>query len=416
MNSFYLAARQLGRRPFQTLINTLVMGLGIAMVVLLLLGQSQLRERMSRDAAGIDLVVGPAGSPMQLILSSVYHVDVPIGNIPWQARDTIHRERAVAETIPLALGDNYRGFRIVGTEPAYADLYDAELREGRFWDDTLEAVLGAEVARQSGLSVGDRFEGQHGLGEGGPTHGDHPYRVVGILEFSGSVLDRLVLTPVESVWAVHNHDHDHEDNHDHAHEDDAGNEQQHADRTHEEKGDLTALLVRFASPMAATRLPTMIEDETPWQAARPAHQSARLFSMMGPAVDGLKLFAGLLVLASLLGVFALLYQNLRDRRYDLAVMRAMGGGPSLIFRLTLLEGLIMVLLGLAMGLLLGHLATGLLGQLTTEGRALMLTGWHWAEGETRLLLAVLGAGLVVALIPAWLAARTHVANTLRRGY
>jgi len=419
MNSFSLAFRQLARRPLQTFINALVMGLGVGMVVLLMLGQEQLRERMSQDANAIDLVVGPAGSPMQLILSTVFHIDVPIGNIPWAARDIIHEERAVKRTIPLAVGDNYQGYRIVGTEAAYADIYDGQLRSGEFWTGDMQAVVGAEAARQTGLTVGAEFEGMHGLGQGGPVHGDHPYEVVGVLGYTGSILDRLILTSVESVWKVHD-GHDHSDDHSHDLGHNHGNDGDHHHEHHhdhaEQGGELTAILVQYASPMAATRLPTLIDRDTPWQAARPAHESARLFSMLGPAVDGLRWIAILLVSASLLGVFALLYQSLSERRYDLAVMRAMGGGPGLIFRLTLLEGIFMVLTGLVMGLLLGHGATELLGQLSNEGRAMMLSGWHWAKGQSWLIAGILLAGLVVALLPACLAARVNVAKTLRRGY
>ncbi len=408
MNTFSLSLWQVSRRPLQTLTNALVMGLGVGIVVLLLLGQEQFRDRMTRDAAGIDLVVGPSGSPMQLILSSVYHADIPIGNIPWEARNIIHREPAVKRTIPLALGDNYAGFRIVGTEHAYLHLYHAELSHGRLWEHSMEAVIGATVARQTGLGMSDQFEGRHGLGEGGPRHGDHPYRVVGVLDYTGSVLDRLILTPVQSVWKAHaGHGHDHDDHH-HDHGHDSGNDR--------DKGDLTAILVQYASPMAATRLPRVIDTQTPWQAARPAHESARLFSMLGPALGALKLFGAVLILASLLGVFALLYQSLQERRYDLAVIRAIGGGPGLIFRLTLAEGLWMVLAGLAVGLLTGHAAIGLIGLLSSEGQAMGLSGIHWANGQTMLVLGIMSAGLLVAMIPACLAARTNVARTLRRGY
>jgi len=428
MNVMGLAWRQLSRRPLQMILNAFVMGLGIAVVVLLILGQDQLRERMNRDASGIDLVVGSPGSPMQLLLSSVYHVDVPIGNIPLRARDVVEQERAVKYTIPLALGDNREGFRIVGTEPSYAEHYQARFRAGGFWSRPMQAVLGAEAARQTGLSIGDQFAGQHGLGQGGPTHGDHPYEVVGILDYNGSVIDRLILTAVESVWKVHEgHQHGSADDarHDHEHEHEQGHRHGHSDRDHEadhdehehaDDGAITALLVRYASPMAATRLPTRIDNDTPWQAARPAHESARLFAILRPAVSAMQSFAVILIVASLLGVFALLYQNLRERRYDLAVMRAMGGGPWLVFRLTLLEGLFMILIGLGSGLFLGHAATELLGQLSQQGRAMDLSGLVWVSAESWLVLTLLVAGSLVALIPAVLAWRTEVATTLRRGY
>jgi|GEM_PF-4222732 len=152
MNTLVLALRQIAQRPAQTALNAVIMGLGIAMVSLLLLGQAQFEERMKRDARGIDLVVGAPGSPMQIMLSSVYHVDIPTGNIPLaRAREVIEREPAVERIMPVALGDNFQGFRIVGTEPAYMEHYGGQLASGRMWTDSMEAVIGAEVARRADL-------------------------------------------------------------------------------------------------------------------------------------------------------------------------------------------------------------------------------------------------------------------------
>lgn len=438
MNAWTLAWHQLIRRPVQTVINALIMGLGIAMVALLLLGQAQFEERMKRDGRGIDLVVGAAGSPMQIILSSVYHVDIPTGNIPLDAaREVMEREPAVSRVIPVALGDNFDGFRIVGTEHGYVDHYDAELIEGRLWKASMEAVVGAEVAAHTGLTMGDEFAGAHGLGRGGHVHDYSPYTVVGVLAYTGSVLDRLILTPVDSVWDVHEpdhdpdqlreHDHEHEHEHDHEHHDETGDAEH--DRAHD--GDegtppdgrpqaadrqVTALLVSYASPIAASRLPREIDDNTPWQSAEPAFQTARLATMIAPAMAGLRVFGGLLILASLLSVFAVLYQNLRERRYDFAVMRAIGAGPADVFRLTLVEGFLMVVIGLAVGLVLGHAATEIVGTWLLAGRALGLTGVDWAAGETWLVVGVLAAGALISLLPAWLAARMEAAGVLRRGF
>lgn len=429
MNALTLAGRQLMRRPVQSAVNAVIMGLGIGMVTLLLLAQEQFEERLKRDARGIDLVVGAPGSPMQIILSSVYHVDIPTGNIPLnEARDIIEREAAVDRVIPLALGDNYEGHRIVGTEPAYADHYGAVLAGGRIWNESMEAVLGAEVARDTGLDVGDRFAGAHGLGSGGHVHDYAPYAVVGVFEHTGSVLDRLILAPVESVWDVHEpaHDHGHggaggdgndglqERDPEHTHGHDDGDD--HDERGYAADSRITALLVRYASPIAASRLPREIDENTPWQSAEPAFETARLAMLIAPAVTGLRIFGGLLILASLLSVFGALYQSLRDRRYDFAVMRAIGATPAHVFRLTLIEGLLMVGTGLATGVVLGHAATGLTGSLTAEGRALGLTGLAWGARETGLVLGVLTAGLAVSLVPAWLAARSEAATTLRQGY
>ena len=172
----------------------------------------------------------------------------------------------------------------------------------------------------------------------------------------------------------------------------------------------------YASPIAASRLPDEIDNRTPWQSAQPAFETARLSTMIAPALAGLQLFGALLIVASLLSVFAVLYQNLRDRRYDFAVMRAIGAGPAHVFRITLTEGVLMVILGLCSGLALGHIATEAVGQLTAEGRAIGLTGLTWTAGQTVLVAGVVGAGVLLSLLPAWVAARIETASTLRRGY
>ncbi len=213
-----LAVANLGLSPLTSAVNVLLMALGTASIVLLLLAGSQLSETMSRDARGIDAVLGSTGSPIQLVLSAVYHADVPPGNIPLAEAERWADDPRIETAIPLSLGDSYRGFRIVGTTAEYAELYGAGLATGRFWDGTLEAVAGSAVAESAGLDVGSTFAGAHGLEEGGHSHDEQPYRVVGLLEPTGTVVDRLILTSLQSVWDLHAHDHDHGhgDDHDHA--------------------------------------------------------------------------------------------------------------------------------------------------------------------------------------------------------
>ena len=254
-----LALANLGLSPLTSAVNVVLMGLGTASIVLLLLAGSQLSETLSRDARGIDLVLGAQGSPTQLVLSSVYHADIPPGNIPQREADRWAEDPRVGTAIPLSLGDSVRGFRIVGTTEAYAALYGADLAAGRFWDRSMEAVVGAAVAESTALDVESRFAGAHGLAATSHTHASRPYRVVGVLEPTGTVLDRLVLTSLESVWTLHEDDEvpaqqdehddgdeaDH-DEHDHAdddeadhdgHEHDDGDEADHDGHDHADGGE-----------------------------------------------------------------------------------------------------------------------------------------------------------------------------------
>jgi putative ABC transport system permease protein len=390
----YLRARKLS-----TLLVVVLLALGVGTITLLALVTTQIEQRMRRDAEGFDLVVGAKGSPMQIILSAIYALDVPTGNIPLAQADALAKNRLVKKTIPLALGDSFRGFRIVGAPPDYVDHYGGRLAAGRQYEKPMEVVLGATVARATGLKVGATFAGAHGMEEGGDLHENEPYAVVGVLERTGSVLDRLVVTSVESVWEVHEHA--------------AGPGEGKPGA--EPPREITALLVQYASPLAAAMLPRVVNASSGLQAASPAYETARLFSIVGVAIDVLRAFAAVLIVAAGLSVFIALYQALEERRYDLAIMRTLGASARRIMGLLLLEALLLSLLGALAGLALGHLATEVIGALFRSARQVDVTGWIWLPGEALIVAVAVAVGVLAALIPAWRAYRTDIAGTLANG-
>ena len=204
MNSFLLGARTVRSRPLPAVLTVLLLALGIATVIVVLLFQLALEDRLGRDARGIDLVVGAKGSGLQLVLCAVFHADVPTGNVRLPELRDIARHPMVAGVIPLSLGDAYRGFRIVGTTHGYVGHYGGAIAQGRLWERPMEAVIGSRAARETGLRTGESFLGAHGLGgDSVLLHGEHPYRVVGVLHETGTVLDRLILVDSASVWEVH---------------------------------------------------------------------------------------------------------------------------------------------------------------------------------------------------------------------
>ena len=504
-----LAVANLGLSPLTSAVNVLLMALGTASIVLLLLAGSQLSETMSRDARGIDLVLGSTGSPIQLVLSAVYHADVPPGNIRLEEAERWAGDPRVGTAIPLSLGDSYRGYRIVGTTAEYAELYGGTLATGRFWDRTLEAVAGSAVAQSAGLGLGSSFAGAHGLEEGGHAHESHPYRVVGVLEPTGTVVDRLILTSLESVWDLHaggassshdhgdeagghheddydhagdrdhehdhgeddhdrtddrdhehaqvhdhehehgnehdhNHDHDHEHehgdehnhDHEHGHEDNHGQDEHAHDDNHrqDEHGhdehdhehvaghdqpdpdrEITAMLVRYSSPMAAMTLPREINAAGALQAAAPAMEVSRILRLIGIGLDGLSAFSWVLILTAALSVFAALYGSLRARRGDLAILRCLGATRWELLIALLLEGLLLSVFGVTLGFLTGHGAMELLGGWLESTRGVALTGWTWIPAQTLLLFSLFGVGAIAAAIPAVQAYRTDVARTLAEG-
>lgn len=399
MNFATISLGYLRARSLNTVLNIALLALGIATITLLLLVTHQLEERMQRDARGIDLVAGAKGSPLQVILSAIYHLDVPTGNIPLKQAQEIAKHRMVKKTIPLALGDSYKGFRIVGTHHDYLAHYGAMPASGRLWEKPMEAVIGAEVAQRTGLAAGGKFTGAHGIAEAGSGHDEAFYDVVGVLAPSGSVLDRLVLTSVQSVWAVHD-------------------EHQGADAKQdmsEDDKEITALLIQYASPLAVAILPRYINNNSEMQAASPAYETARLFSIIGVGVDVLRGFALVLILSAGLSVFIALYNALNERRYDLAVMRTLGASRGKLMRLMLFEGVLLALLGALIGIALGHALTGALGGMLKAAQQVAVTGWIWVPAELWLIALALGVGVVAAVLPAWRAYRTDIARTLAQG-
>ena len=382
------------RRPLSTLLVVIMLALGVATVALTLLITRELEARLTRDAAGIDLVVGAKGSPLQIVLAGVYHADVPPGNIPLAAIDTLRRNPLIAQVIPLALGDSFRGFRIVGTEPELVTHYGGVLAKGELWSLPLDAVLGSEVARTLQLRIGDRFVGSHGLAEGGGQHADARYSVTGVLAPTGTVLDRLVLTSLASVWTVHGHEHD-------------------ADAV--ARREVTLALVKYRTPLAAVSLPRAIDKETELVAASPAFETARLLTVFGAGVDLIRAFAWLLIVASALMLFVALAQTLDERRYDLAIMRALGASRGQVATVLLTESLVLAAAGTALGLVVAHVAAAATGWWLPQAGPLSAAARHFVPEEWTVVAMALAAGILAALWPAWRAYRLDVAATLAEG-
>ena len=397
MKMVAIAWRYLLARPLAAVLNLLLLTLGLGSITFVLLVGTQLDRVFERDLAGIDVVVGAKGSPMQLILAGVFHIDVPAGNIPLAAVLELQKDARVAQLIPISLGDTLRGFRVVGTTPAYVSHYGARLAQGAMWADAMQAVLGAQVARATGLAVGGQFHGSHGLGGSGQEHGDHPYQVTGVLAPCGCVLDRLVLTPTESVWQVH--------------EKPAAPDEDHP-KAMEAEREVTLALIRYKSPLAGVSFPRFVNTTTAMQAAAPAVEVTRLLGMVGVGTDVLRGFGAVLLLTAALSVFIALWSAVRERRGDLAMLRMLGAPPAKVAGLVLCEALLLAAMAVLLGLATGHALAGVAGSWMQAERSLPLTGWIWLPAEWWVPALGFGVAALAALLPAMGAYRLDVTTLL----
>lgn len=481
MNLLKLSYSYLRRRALNTLLNVLLLSFGIATITILLLFSYQLEDNLYKNAEGVDVVVGAKGSPIQLILSSIYHIDNPTGNIELSEAKQLMNHPLVATATPLALGDNYLGYRIVGTTTDYLNKYSATLHEGTLWDHEFELVLGADVARNEGLKIGDTIVSSHGFSEAGHTHDDHDLIVVGILEPTGKIVDRLILAGVETMWGIHTEheedDHDHSDDHtsdshsddsnDHNHYHDHGHDNDHSDdnksddevhhhsdsHNHEahnwhshqddevmhsyghdghhhthgrsitdesylsaefEHEQITSLLIRYRNPLAAAQFPRFVNDQTSMQAAAPAVEVTRLLTLLGVGLNSIRFFAFVLIMASVLGIFIALLNSMKERKYDLAIMRTLGGSRLKLFLHVVIEGAMISVAGGVLGIALGHIAMEGIGILFAEAQQFAVTGAVFLNEEIWILLIALGIGVLSSLIPALLAYKTDIAETLSK--
>jgi putative ABC transport system permease protein len=441
MKIIFIAWKNCWQKAGATSLTLLLLSFGVGIISMMLLLENQLNEKFNKNIKDIDFVLGAKGSPLQLILANVYHIDAPTGNIKVSEAQKIIKNPTVKEAIPLAYGDNYEGWRIVGTTPRYADFYGVKLKEGKIFETPFEVTVGSYAAEELGLKLGQTFKSNHGLDKEGEQEEGHDqlFTVVGIYEASGTVIDRLILTPVESIWEVHDHGdheesahagivsaeehdaehseeeggHEHEiagEHHDHEaeHTDEDSNEVEHA---HEEEREVTAYLLIKRLPMAPMILPQLVKN-TNMQLALPAIEINRLNENFGIGMSVVKAVAVLIMIISFLSVFISLFNALRERQYELAILRTLGGRRIQLFILILLEGFFMVALGLIIGLVLSRVGITMLSDMAKDSFHDEFNAMIFLPQEYYLVGVTLGLGVVASLLPALRAFFMDISKTL----
>lgn len=462
MNLFRLSWRNIIHRPLASGLAVLLLAAGVSIILITLLTTSQLDEKFKNNVKDVDFVVGAKGSRLQLILCNIFQVDNPTGNIKYAKANAIKMHPFVERAIPLSIGDNYQTYRIVGTTEEYIDLYNGEIAEGRIWEEPMESVIGSGIANKFHLHIGDKFAGGHGLGESTHVHDDMMYEVVGILAPSNTVMDNLLLTSLESVWVVHageshqakgsleiktiddldstgkeelmtleefkaqndsaevvdeeviveeaveEHDHDHE-HHGKVNYDSLIALINPLDR------EITGMLIQVKEGgKAKLSVQGTINTYEGMMAADVAIEMQQLKEIMSPATGVMEMLAYVIMIIAAVSMFVAMFNSLKDRQYEIALMRVLGSSAGKVFLSILLEGLYLAILGFGLGWLLSHLGMQVFSGYLTEEYHYDFSGWVFLTEELYILIGALVIGVIAAIYPAFKAYSTDISETLSK--
>ena len=408
-----LAWNNIVKRPFSSGLSILLLASSIMIIILSFLTMQQIESKFNENANKIDLVVGAKGSRLQLVLCNVFHVDNPTGNIMMKDVTFLTKHPFVKNAIPISLGDNYKSYRIVGTNQNFLQkLYKAPLKQGKLFEKPYEVVLGFNAANKMELKLGDSFYGSHGIDASIHEHQDAKYLVVGLLDYSGEVIDNLILTSLESVWQVHSEDHqkgsfdlNYEKKHDHHH---------HKITLDEEDKEITALLVNYKSQRAKFSIPGIVNNKEQLMAAEPSIEIQRLLDLVQPAVKVVTVLAWFIFGLAFFSMLITMINSMKNRKYEIAMMRASGATSKLVLISILAEGFLIAFIGGLLGFFMGHILLEIMGQYLTNHYHYQFSGLIFNSFELWLLIGTIATGIISAFIPAIAAYNMDISSTLKK--
>ncbi|WP_067147884.1 ABC transporter permease [Pseudotamlana agarivorans] len=433
MNLWKLSFKNMQSKALFTLLSVLAFALSIA----LLLGVQQiehgLKQHTENSLGQIDLVVGAKGSPLQLVLSAVLHMDNPTGNISYTEALRMAKNPMIKTAVPISYGDNYKGYKIVGTQQEFTAFYKAKIHNGIWPKNPMEVVLGATVAKRLKLRIGDSFLSSHGLIDNAIDVHNTPLIVVGTLAPTNKVIDRLILTNLESVWEVHDHEsghhHEVEENHEkeedksreHDHEDEEKGDHDHNEAVHEKHHDqhqnhkeITALLINFRNPVALLNLPRSINKNTNMQAALPNYEIERLQQFTGLGLKTLSWIAyGILTISSLI-IFINLYKMVKERAFDLALLRTYGAQPLELIKIVSYEAFFVGIIASIFGLALSQIGLYVMVEMLSTNYQQALQTPLPINNYLQTLLLVFLAIIVAIMLAIYPIIKMNISNILSR--
>ena len=370
----------------------LLMILGMTIITVSILVNQITKDTFNKNNPNLDVIVGAKGSPLQLVLSSIHHIDIPTGNISYKNAKNIIKHPAIKFGVPISLGDNFQNFRIVGTEKRFFKLYNAQIETGSIWRKPMQSVIGFNVANSTKLKIDKFFVGSHGLIDTGDVHAEQPYKVVGVLKKTGTILDNLIITSLDSVWLLHSNKNDIKNSRDSL--------------------EVTALLLKYKNKTSAFSFPRLINRNTNMQAASPNLEISKLFKLTGEAYKAINYLSILIVSLSFVGILFTLLNNISERRYDLAILRTLGFSKEKIFSIILIEGMTISFLGSFIGLMFGGIIYKCIEYFSLLGKNIITGQFEFISELIMLWFIILIISFLACLIPCIKAYKQNIRSTL----
>ncbi|MDZ4687938.1 MAG: ABC transporter permease [Planctomycetaceae bacterium] len=445
MNLAAIAFKSLKQRALASVLTGLSVALGVMLMVAVLVIYAVLDQTFSQRSIGYGLIVGPKGSPLQLVLSTVYHTNPPIENLPFRFFREIAAEPRVEVAIPVALGDvtEAGSFPIVGITPEYF-LHDyAPRRKFLIRGNTLrkpfDALIGDRVAKVNGWDIGTEFRMIHGGADTGHVH-DEKFTVVGVLAPTGTPNDKSVFVHLDGFYQIQGHDkpfdeaikrereffgepalseeelaaqvaklqkkyshegHDHS-GHDHFHD------------VSDLQKEVTSILVIGKNPIAENLLRSDINNSFKAMAVNPIMPMQQLMNdVLGGVKIMLLVLTGLIIAVSGIGIFVSIYNSMAARKREIAIMRALGARRQTVFSIILAESVMLCLGGGLLGLLLGHGLVFVAAPMVELKSGIIMNPWAFEPAELLLIPVLLGLGALVGAVPGLTAYRTDVSEALQ---
>ena len=397
MTLLLLVRRSLRQHALSTVVTALTVALAVGLLMSVWMVKRQAHDTFTGQAGGWDAVFGARGSKLQLVLNAIFHLEASPGNVAWDDYLTISSNRAVAAALPLAIGDNYRGFRLVGTLtnlPAVAEFgrnqhLDVE-NGGRWFEDGYrEAVIGSFAARKLALHLGDEFHPYHGLNFDPKNEHQEKYVVVGIAKPSNTPMDRVIWIPLAGLQNMSGHD-------------------------PSTVSDVSAVLIKLRSPIVGQQLDVLYNRQGnrltfAWPIAR---EVAFLFDRFGWFDRVLSLIAWLVAVVASGSILASIYNSMSARRRELAILRALGARRQTVFSAIVTEAAAVAVLGLLPGYAFYFAIVGTAAAIIRAQTGVVLDAMAWDPVLIWAPLALVGLSALAGVIPAIKAYRVDVAGGL----